>query len=161
MKIKTTILAVSLLVGLYYFSIATYSITIVNNSESEEVIATLNHSYDVDYTGIPFMSKGEDLPVIKIETETKEFTVSAYNTVEWQTDDSPCISASGKNICGRDDVIACPIKYKYGTQMQILNKIYTCEDRMKKDGGIDISFDKDIAAARDWGKKVLEVQILK
>ncbi len=105
--------------------------------------------------------KNKDLPVITVETITKTFTISAYNTVAWQTDDSPCISASGKNICGRDDVIACPVKYKFGTQFQILNKIYTCEDRMRDDGGIDISFDKDIASAGNWGIKVLAVQILK
>ena len=160
-KILEYIIVMMILVGLYHLITATHKITIVNNSESEVVAFTLSHPSDVDYTGIPFMSRDEDLPVIKIETKTENFEVSAYNTVEWQTDDSPCISASGKNICGRDDVIACPIRFKFGTRMQIKNKIYVCEDRMKNDGGIDISFDKDIAGAKDWGRKHLAVLILK
>ena len=158
-KIMEYIVVMIILAGLYHLVTDTRKITIVNNSE--EAIATLNRSSDVDYTGIPFMSRDEDLPVVKVETETEIFEISAYNTVKWQTDDSPCISASGKNICGRDDVIACPARFKFGTRMQIKNKIYVCEDRMKNDGDIDISFDKDIAGAKNWGWKQLTVRILK
>ena len=32
--------------------------------------------------------------------------VTGYNTVTEQTSPTPCISASGDNICGRTDVVA-------------------------------------------------------
>ncbi len=93
---------------------------------------------------------------------SKIVTVTAYNTVPGQTDDTPCIAASGKNICGRSDVVACPKKYKFGTKFKIEGKIYVCEDRTAAKYGerIDISFGKDVAGAKEWGKQVLEVEIL-
>src|SRR5881392_1285736 len=42
-------------------------------------------------------------PDIYVETY-----VTGYNTVPGQTDHTPCIAASGANICGRRDAIACP-----------------------------------------------------
>jgi len=33
--------------------------------------------------------------------------VTGYNTVPAQADKTPCIAASGANICGRTDVIVC------------------------------------------------------
>ncbi|MCK4454511.1 hypothetical protein KAU51_04215 [Candidatus Parcubacteria bacterium] len=157
-----------ILVATIFVLLVMYIALSISNIKSGFELAELQiQKQELEFKNDELKSIIKKLPVIKVEieikteTETEIFEISAYNTVEWQTDDSPCISASGKNICGRDDVIACPIKYKYGTQMRILDKIYTCEDRMKKDGGIDISFDKDIAAAINWGRKVLAVQILK
>ena len=97
------------------------------------------------------------------KTETRTFTITAYNTVPAQTSGNPCISASGKNICGRDDIIACSRKYKFGTKFEILNKIYICEDRLaiKYDDRLDISFDKDIIGAREFGKQRVLVEIIK
>lgn len=139
MKKFNTILIIAILIELYIIAVPN-TITIIGNHAGENEIFTQE--------------------VFDVETIKKSFWVSAYNTVKWQTDDSPCIAASGKNICGRKDVIACPIKYPFGTQIQILDKIYTCEDRMKHDGSIDISFDKDVVGAKKWGIKYLEVQIL-
>jgi 3D (Asp-Asp-Asp) domain-containing protein len=88
-------------------------------------------------------------------------TVTAYNTVEWQTDNSPCIPASGNNICGRTDVVACPRSIALGTTVSILGKSYVCEDRLhpRYDARFDISFDKDIQGARDFGKKELTIKV--
>lgn len=92
----------------------------------------------------------------------REFTISAYNTVEWQTDSTPCISASGDNICGRDDVVACPRAYPIGTNFIIDGKVYVCLDRLHGDydSRIDISFDKDLQGAIEWGIKNKMVIIL-
>jgi len=89
--------------------------------------------------------------------------VSAYNTVEAQTDNTPCISASGDNICGRDDVVACPRRFPLGTNFEILGKDYICLDRLslKYDNRIDISFDKDIQGAINFGVKNLKIIINK
>jgi len=94
---------------------------------------------------------------------SQEFIVTAYNTVKWQTDNTPCIAASGKNICGRKDVIACPRRYKFGTRFVIEGKTYICEDRLalKYDNRIDISFGKDIEGAKRWGIKKIKVSVIK
>ena len=71
--------------------------------------------------------------------------VTGYNTVPGQTDDTPCIAASGANICGRTDAVACPRRISLGTYLAIRGVFYVCEDRLAKkfDSRFDISCDKD------------------
>ncbi|HZT87838.1 MAG TPA: hypothetical protein VFA12_07700 [Stellaceae bacterium] len=72
--------------------------------------------------------------------------VTGYNTVPEQTDGTPCIAASGDNICGRTDTVACPRRIPLGTYLQIRGATYVCEDRLarKYDSRFDISCDKDM-----------------
>ena len=71
--------------------------------------------------------------------------VTGYNTTPGQTDDTPCIAASGVDICGRHDAVACPRRIKLGTTVEIRGTTYVCEDRLAKkyDTRFDISCDKD------------------
>jgi hypothetical protein len=71
--------------------------------------------------------------------------VTGYNTVPGQTDDTPCLAASGANICGRTDAVACPRRISLGTFLVIHGEIYVCEDRLAKkfESRFDISCDKD------------------
>ncbi|HEY1798743.1 MAG TPA: hypothetical protein VGG57_21710 [Stellaceae bacterium] len=71
--------------------------------------------------------------------------MTGYNTVPGQTDDTPCIAASGANICGRTDAVACPRRIPLGTFVTIRGQFYVCEDRLAKkfDHRFDISCDKD------------------
>jgi hypothetical protein len=71
--------------------------------------------------------------------------VTGYNTIPGQTDDTPCIAASGANICGRTDAVACPRHIGLGTYLDIRGASYVCEDRLAKkyDSRFDISCDKD------------------
>lgn len=86
-----------------------------------------------------------------IEAESPSFHhdvrahVTGYNTVPGQTDSTPCIAASGANICGRRDVVACPRRISLGTVVEIRGETYVCEDRLAKkyDARFDISCDKD------------------
>jgi hypothetical protein len=73
--------------------------------------------------------------------------VTGYNTVPAQTDSTPCIAASGADICGRPDAVACPRRIDLGTVVEIRGIAYTCEDRLAKkyDRRFDISCDKDMA----------------
>lgn len=91
----------------------------------------------------------------------KIFEITGFNTVPEQTDSSPCISASGDNICGRDDVVACPREYPFGTIFVIDGKDYVCLDRTAKkyNNRLDISFDKDIIGAIQFGKQTKQVII--
>jgi hypothetical protein len=71
--------------------------------------------------------------------------VTGYNTVAGQTDNTPCVAASGANICGRHDAVACPRSIGLGTIVEIRGSTYVCEDRLAKkfDDRFDISCDKD------------------
>ena len=71
--------------------------------------------------------------------------VTGYNTVPEQTDGNPCTAASGANICGRRDAVACPRHLELGTVVEIRGTAYVCEDRLarKYDTRFDISCDKD------------------
>lgn len=71
--------------------------------------------------------------------------VTGYNTTPGQTDSTPCIAASGANICGRRDAVACPRRIDLGTTVEINGSTYVCEDRLAKkfDDRFDISCDKD------------------
>jgi hypothetical protein len=71
--------------------------------------------------------------------------VTGYNTVAGQTDNAPCIAASGADICGRYDVVACPRNIPFGTLVEIRRATYVCEDRTarKYEGRFDISCDKN------------------
>jgi hypothetical protein len=71
--------------------------------------------------------------------------VTGYNTVAGQTDTTPCIAASGADICGRRDAVACPRRIGLGTVIEIRGSTYVCEDRLAKkfDNRFDISCDKD------------------
>lgn len=96
------------------------------------------------------------------ESYTIQAIVTAYNTVPSQTDDDNCISASGDDICGRKDVVACDKSIRYGTPVRILGKVYICLDRMADrfhGNRFDISFDKDIAGAISFGIKKIDVRI--
>jgi len=93
----------------------------------------------------------EPVPVQEVKevqkySEVFSAKVTGYNTVPGQTDSTPCIAASGDNICGRDDVVACPRRIALGTKVEIEGKVYVCLDRLAKkyDYRIDISCDKDM-----------------
>lgn len=87
---------------------------------------------------------------------------TAYNTLPGQTDDTPCISASGDNICGRTDVVACPTYLPLGTMVEIHGATYVCLDRTNQRFAhrFDISFDKDLAGALQYGVQTVEVKII-
>jgi hypothetical protein len=77
--------------------------------------------------------------------------VTGYNTVIAQTDDTPCIAASGANICGRRDAVACPRDIDLGTVVEIRGTTYVCEDRTarKYNARFDISCDKNASCPSD------------
>ena len=79
-------------------------------------------------------------PDIYVETY-----VTGYNTVPRQTDHTPCIAASGANICGRRDAVACPPFLPLGAVVEIKGKKYVCDDRMARKYQVrfDINCDKD------------------
>lgn len=109
-----------------------------------------------------------ELNVEKVEADTEDYRadevitvhVTGYNLVEGQTDATPCIGASGKDLCGKDGhfTVACPRKYPLGTVFEIDGFFYTCEDRLAKkyDDRIDINckLDKECPSAVSGLKEV-------
>jgi hypothetical protein len=91
---------------------------------------------------VPPNDKALAQPAPDIYVETY---VTGYNTVPGQTDHTPCIAASGANICGRRDAIACPPLLPLGAVVEIKGKKYVCEDRIarKYQARFDINCDKD------------------
>jgi len=144
---------ISLILISLFFVGANASVPATEHPTVMEQVATLKgiDENDWDYCG---------LEAVVCENELI-FEITAFNTVPEQTDNSPCISASGDNICGRTDVVACPRKYPLGTIFQIDGKDYICLDRLadKYNNRIDISFDKDIVGARQFGKQTKQVII--
>lgn len=89
--------------------------------------------------------------------------VYAYNAEQNQTDNSPCITANGYNLCGDgvEDTVANNC-LPFGTGVDIMGKHYIVRDRMNKRYGcatFDI-FMKNKQDALNWGKKYLEVKII-
>ena len=89
------------------------------------------------------------------------YTITAYNAIEYQTDTTPCISASGMNVCETDKLIcACPREFEFGTEFKINGKVWNCQDRLhsKYDDRIDLLL-HTIEEAKEFGKQELEVYI--
>lgn len=89
--------------------------------------------------------------------------VTAYNTTTTQTDSTPCLSASGVDICGVDNVVACPRDIPFGTEVDIAGSRYVCLDRMapRFNDRYDISFKEDVEGAREFGLQQLKITIWK
>ena len=98
---------------------------------------------------------------------TKHVVVTAYNSVPWQTDASPCISADGSNICQLKEKgeQSCAAALPFGTKVNIPGfGVCTVRDRLapRFSNRIDLYFGgvEQIGAAKQWGKRHLEVAVL-
>jgi 3D (Asp-Asp-Asp) domain-containing protein len=93
-------------------------------------------------------------------------TITAYSSDPAQTDETPCISASGYDICKnpeKKNVIAANF-LKIGTKVIIPDlfgdKVFTVEDRMHErfSDRVDILF-PDRATAKNFGKRTAKIVI--
>ena len=98
---------------------------------------------------------------------TVNITVTAYNSLPWQTDDTPCIAASGMNVCERDteDIIATNFAHlPFGTRVRLPDlygdRVFTVEDRMNKRyyQRADIWM-KEYSDAKSFGKRWTRMEI--
>lgn len=106
---------------------------------------------------------------VTVEFKVKSTSVhvmTAYNSEVGQTDDSPCITANGFNVCkhGIEDTIAANF-LKMGTKVKIPDlygdRIFTVRDRMnvKHPNRVDIWM-KDRTSAIKFGVKTAKIQVL-
>jgi len=122
------------------------------------------HSTIADFDGAAYASY-----VAKANNEAKaartiKVLITAYSSTPDQTDDTPFITASGKNV--KDGIIANNM-LPFGTKVKITkfygDKIFTVEDRMHKRKGnyqIDIWMPTREAALK-FGVATAEIEILK
>lgn len=113
--------------------------------------------------GAPEMAmvqKNSLLPITGIISEEIKGVVTAYNPVEWQTDSTPHITASGSHV--REGIIANNC-LKFGTLVEINGEVYVVEDRMNQRYGCE-HFDIlmfGIDEAKEFGKRNLLVIVYK
>lgn len=97
---------------------------------------------------------------------TSTHTITAYNSDPAQTDDTPCITANGFNVCehGEEDTIAANF-LKFGTKVRIPDlygdRIFVVRDRMNKrySDRVDIWM-KEKTDARQFGVKVAKIEVV-
>jgi 3D (Asp-Asp-Asp) domain-containing protein len=98
--------------------------------------------------------------------KTMEVTATAYNSVPYQTNNNPHITAFGdslkpglKYIAVSRDLLAMGLKHNTPVTIEGLDGLYYVKDKMhhrwKK--RIDIYMGLDIKAAKEWGRKKLQI----
>ena len=93
--------------------------------------------------------------------ETLTRIVTAYNPVKNQTDNTPCISASGLNVCETSKRIVASNEFRFGTRILIDGRVYYVEDRMSISYPYRIDLLMfDYQEARNWGVQKLEILLL-
>jgi 3D (Asp-Asp-Asp) domain-containing protein len=98
---------------------------------------------------------------------TVNITVTAYNSLPWQTDDTPCIAASGMDVCERnaEDIIATNFAHlPFGTRVKLPDlygdRVFRVEDRMNKryNQRADIWM-KEYSDAKSFGKRWTRMEV--
>jgi len=120
----------------------------INNRETENNVDNISLSVD--------------LQVVRVSAHT----ITAYNSDPAQTDDTPCITANGFDVCehNQEDTIAANF-LKFGTKVRIPelygDRIFVVRDRMNKryTNRVDIWM-KDKADARAFGVKVAKIEVV-
>ncbi|MFA6417384.1 MAG: hypothetical protein WCW61_04305 [Patescibacteria group bacterium] len=102
-----------------------------------------------------------------IVVSTSTHAMTAYNSEPGQTDNSPCITANGFNVCehGEEDTIAANF-LKFGTKVRIPelfgDRVFVVRDRMNKRHAdrVDIWM-KNRSDALKFGIKTAKIEVLK
>jgi len=101
------------------------------------------------------------------EWKTKQVTASAFNSVSWQTDGDPQITAFGDSLKPGMKCIAVSRNllqegFKHNTPVKIegLEGVFLVKDKMNRryKDKIDIYMGTDVEAARQWGRKKVRIE---
>ncbi|MEM1257169.1 MAG: hypothetical protein AAGH81_01480 [Bacteroidota bacterium] len=94
----------------------------------------------------------------------KEVTVSAYNSVSWQTDSDPNITAWGdtlrpglKAIAVSRDLLELGLLHNTMVRIDTFPDTFYVKDKMNRRwrNRIDVYMGTDVKAAREWGRRKL------
>jgi 3D (Asp-Asp-Asp) domain-containing protein len=125
--------------------------------------ATTDSLGDTSDTDQPTDSQASS--TIKVISSTTH-TITAYNSDVAQTDDDPCTTANGFNLCqhNQEDTVAANF-LKFGTKIRIPDlfgdKIFVVRDRMNKkhNSRLDVWM-KNRQEAMNFGIKVAKIEVL-
>ena len=96
----------------------------------------------------------------------EEVTVSAYNSVSWQTDGDPNITAWGdtlkpglKAVAISRDLLKLGLRHNTLVKIDTFPDTFLVKDKMNKRWRkrMDIYMGTDVNAAREWGRKKLMI----
>lgn len=91
-----------------------------------------------------------------------EVTVSAFNSVSWQTDGDPAVTAWGDTlqngmqcIAVSRDLIALGLDHNTEVEIEGLPGTYLVKDKMNRRfrNHVDLYMGTDVAKAREWGRQ--------
>ena len=137
---------------------------IADNSQKQVIISSqgeINLDINMEFNGkLPESAEAD----IKF---SKHFTITAYNSEAGQTDNSPCITANGFNVCenGVEDTIAANF-LPFGAKVKIPglfgNRVFIVRDRMNKrfSNRVDVWMQEKPDAIK-FGVKVAKIEVLK
>jgi len=139
----------------------------VNKSSNMELNAqkVIDNIVITDQTEATSTPVSTSTPPVKVKS-TSVHVITAYNSEVGQTDDSPCTTATGFNVCkhGVEDTIAANF-LKIGTKVKIPDlfgdRVFTVRDRMnlKHPNRVDVWM-KDRPSAIKFGVKTAKIQVL-
>lgn len=141
------------------------------NNQAEDMIISsdqIKKSLEMDWEASklkPEMLAPTSTPALKV-IRTSTHVITAYNSEAGQTDDSPCITANGFNVCkhGIEDTIAANF-LKFGTKVQIPelfgDRVFVVRDRMNRrhTDRVDVWMNGKKDALK-FGKKVAVIQVV-
>ncbi|MCX6794988.1 MAG: hypothetical protein NTY31_03345 [Candidatus Falkowbacteria bacterium] len=140
-------------------------------SEEAAKLATLVATSTAPAVASPISTEASSTPITASSTEmkvirTSTHTITAYNSEAGQTDDSPCITANGYDVCanGEEDTIAANF-LKFDTKVKIPelfgDRIFVVRDRMNKKhpNRVDVWM-VEKSDAIQFGVKVAKIQVI-
>lgn len=138
-----------------------HAIVIYNNAKTERVLRQNVQISNETEEKVQTVDDTENITHIA----TQSVEMSAYTSRIEETDDSPCISADGTNICEYDGCVVASNDYPLGTVINV-EGFGMCEvrDRMNarytSTGNMDIYFGMDLDGALAFGRKNVNIQVL-
>ncbi len=157
---------------LLFFTPALAAETVAAQDEAQISLDIVNKSVNMDsdaqkvIDAINSNNTASSTPVAPRVKSTSVHVMTAYNSEVGQTDDSPCVTANGFNVCkhGQEDTIAANF-LKFGTKVKIPelygDRVFVVRDRMnaKHPNRVDIWM-KDRPSAIKFGVKTAKIQVL-
>ena len=141
--------------------------TIYQKLSDSRTISAKNREESNDFTSLnqELYNNIDNFSEIKVAYSSYH-TLSAYNSLPNQTDDSPCITANNFNVCDHnvEDTIAANF-LKFNTKVRIPelfgNRVFIVRDRMNRRyaNNVDIWM-KDYSDAKKFGRRVAKIEVL-
>lgn len=131
--------------------------------EAAKLVAPVNTPFAPTVaSSTPIVASSTEVKVIRTSTHT----ITAYNSEAGQTDDSPCITANGYDVCtnGVEDTIAANF-LKFNTKVKIPelfgDRVFVVRDRMNKKhpNRVDVWM-LEKSDAIQFGVKVAKIQVI-